>query len=131
MPKSFEQLTAEHLEWTSATFPKGTSKGALLHAKREIDEVISDIDNNAGGWAKSIEYADILGCIIDSAHREGISMLEVLNAFDYKLQINKGRNWKDNEDGSYRHIKSDEEIRQGEIQALYKQKMACMVVVTK
>ncbi len=40
---TFENLIKEHLEFTSTTFPKGTARGAALHAEREIKEVLSDI----------------------------------------------------------------------------------------
>ena len=94
-----------HLTWTSKTFPKGTSKGALLHAHREIDEVIQDIDNKAPHDQKTAEYADVMFCLVDSAHREGISIEDIVNAGWEKLKKNRQRMWKDNGDGSYSHIK--------------------------
>ncbi len=107
MIKTFEQLAQEHKEWAFSTFPKCTSIGALLHAHREIDETISEInEGNPNRQLQLItEYADVFGCIIDSLHREGFAISEMLEAFDNKLQINKTRQWKDNGDGSYSHVK--------------------------
>ena len=102
---TFEHVVSEHLAFTSTTFTKSTSVGALKHAKREINEVIADIKNKAPKDNKVIEYADIFGCITDSANREGISFEEILIAWHAKLQINKERDWKYNGDGSYSHIK--------------------------
>lgn len=103
--KTLEQLLREHLQWTSTTFPKGTSIGALLHAEREIKEVRDDIFLGMSFDKKREEYADVLGCIFDSMNREGITVENVIEAWDKKLQVNKSRKWKDNGDGSYSHIK--------------------------
>lgn len=103
--KTFEQLIQEHGNWADATFPKGTAKGALLHAHREVDEIISDIDNGNDEQSIATEYADAIFCIMDSARRRGISMDKLILAGDAKLQKNKARQWRDNGDGSYSHIK--------------------------
>lgn len=99
------ELIQEHLEWTSKTFPKGTAHGAALHAEREIHEVQEDIIRSAPKEQLIEEYADVLGCIIDSINRSGITPEEVNEVFNRKLQKNKARKWKDNGDGSYSHIK--------------------------
>jgi hypothetical protein len=104
---SFETLISEHAEWAGATFPKGTAKGALLHAHREIEEIIQDIDNGAPHSVISKEYADAIFCIMDSARRRGVSLDDILAAGHAKLQINKSRKWKDNGDGSYSHVKNE------------------------
>lgn len=105
---TFETVVKEHLEWTSATFPKGTSKGALLHAQREIVEVMEEIDGQDIGAKNRLvtEYADVICCIVDSINREGIAISDVIAAMHNKLQINKSRTWRDNGDGSYSHIKN-------------------------
>ena len=108
MPEqSFEELIKDHGEWSSATFPKGTGKGALLHAHREIDEIISDIDEGADHFQLTTEYADAIFCIFDSARRRGVSLNQIILAGQEKLRKNKLRQWKDNGDGSYSHIKHD------------------------
>lgn len=108
MKTTFEQLIEDHGKWADSTFPKGTSTGALLHAEREIKEVIEEIEScdPNGQTRMCTEYADVLFCIMDSARREGIAIRDILDAGERKLQINKSRSWKDNGDGSYSHIKS-------------------------
>lgn len=95
----------EHLEFTSKTFPKGTSIGALLHAKRELIEVESAMNHSEGIARVTEEFVDVFGCLIDAVNRYGISQEQLNAAFEKKLEINKSRKWKDNGDGSYSHIK--------------------------
>ena len=109
--RKWEDVAKEHLEWTKKVFPKSTSRGALLHAKREIDETIADIDNSVDNETKVTEYADIICCVISSADKEGISPEDIVNAMYNKLQVNKEREWKDNGDGSYSHIKKDPKLQ--------------------
>lgn len=105
MKLSFDKLFIEHLEFTSSTFIKATPEGVLEHAKKEIKEALEDIKYKVPKQRLAIEYADCLGCLIDSANRSGIDPHMLAMAFNDKLQINKGRTWKDNGDGSYSHIK--------------------------
>lgn len=106
MKITFEKIVSDHLEFTSRTFPKGTSIGALLHAEREIKEVIEELEmSEVNKQRLCVEYADIFGCITDSANRAGLEFIDIILAWNKKLTINKSREWKDNGDGSYSHIK--------------------------
>lgn len=99
-------LFAQHLHFTKIIFPLSTSVGALEHAKNECEEAIVEIDSNTNDrFALAVEYSDIIGCIIDSANREGITPAMLKAAFSYKLDVNKGRKWKYNGNGTYSHIK--------------------------
>ena len=104
---TFEQLIEEHGIWADATFPKATSMGALIHAQREIKEVMEELSEGDpnGQLRLCTEYADVLFCVMDSSRREGLSVDDILQAGANKLAINKARKWKDNGDGSYSHIK--------------------------
>lgn len=102
MTYNFDTKFQEHIEFTSATFPKGTSDGALLHLEREIAEVRAETKDS---FDLAVEFADCLGCLIDAANRRGVTPPMLLHAFAYKLDINKARTWKDNGDGSYSHVK--------------------------
>ena len=104
--KNFEELIEEHGQWADETVPMGTSVGALLHAEREIKEIIEDIESGKPLEVKAKEYADAMFCLMDSARREGVAVSDILRAGDEKLQINKARKWKYNGDGSYSHIKT-------------------------
>lgn len=108
MKVTFEQLIKEHGEWSNATFPKGTAIGALIHAQREVWEVMHDIATNADMHSLSTEYADAIFCIMDSARRQGVTIENILSAGELKLMKNKARKWRDNGDGSYSHIKDAE-----------------------
>lgn len=100
------ELIKEHLEFTSKTFPLGTAMGALLHAKRELDEVESAMNYHEGVNRVTEEMSDAFGCLIDCCNRNGITPEMLNNAFAKKLEINKARKWKSNGDGSYSHIKN-------------------------
>lgn len=106
--KTFEQIFKEHIEWTHATFPLGTSQGAITHLHREAKEVEWAIHFNESKANKTIEFADMWGCIADAMFREGITFEEVVQAWEKKLQINKTRECKYNGDGSYSHIKQNQ-----------------------
>lgn len=101
-------LIRQHLRFTSKTFPKGTALGAILHAERECREVQEDIKNQEIREKLIEEYADVFGCLIDSVNRSGITRRELNRAFSKKLEKNKKRVWKDNEDGSYSHVKQEQ-----------------------
>lgn len=105
---TFEEIVKEHLEFTSKTFPKGTAKGAMIHAMREAEEIIEEMGDNLRKKELTVEYADFFGCGVDSANRSGISFSDIIEAWKMKLTINKARKWKDNGDGSYSHIKEEQ-----------------------
>ena len=99
--KSLIDLEKERLEWSLQTFPEATAISSLQHLKAEIKEIENDIEL---GIKNATEYADALGCLFDSAARNGISIEEVVCAFEKKLEINKNRKWKKNPDNTYSHI---------------------------
>lgn len=102
-------LFNSHIDWAAETFPKQTSVGAMRHLIREAKEVIADIEAAAPRANKIEEYANCFGCLLSSMAQEGITIAEFADAFGGKLEINKGREWIDNGDGSYSHIKSDDD----------------------
>jgi len=97
----YADIIKQHIEFTSSTFPKSTANGALIHMQREIAEVMEETDP----CKLAIEYADCLGCLLDSANRSGITPDKLFKSFQDKIEINKYRQWKYNGDGSYSHIK--------------------------
>lgn len=101
--KDIIELEAERLEWSLRTFPEATAVSSLRKLEGEIKEVEYDILNNQ---RRPEEYADCLMCLFDSAGRQGISMVEIFNAFAAKFEVNKRRVWKKNPDNSYSHVKS-------------------------
>lgn len=101
-------VCAAHVEWSYATFPNGTALGAMIHAGKEVEEVMRELmkhPTEIDPWNLQEEYADVICCVLDSANRMGINPDQVFLALSNKLTINKMRKWVDNGDGSYRHVK--------------------------
>lgn len=109
---TFESMSASHIAWANSVFPECTSIGALSHLKCEIEEVIHDIASVAPKEKQTEEFADCWGCLSHAAAMAGITVYEILQAWDKKFQVNKKRKWKYNGDGSYSHVK-DEYKREG------------------
>ena len=82
----------------------------MLHAEREIKELRESIENQEPITVIAEEAADVLGCFFDAMQREGISLADIKLAFDKKLEKNKKRTWIFNGDGSYRHVKKEEQF---------------------
>lgn len=101
-PKSIIDLEHERMEWSLKTFPEATPLSSLLKAIDEISEI--QIDQRVGD-KQPMEYADAIMCILDSAGRFGVTVEEVMLAFEEKLKINKGRTWVKNPDNTYSHVK--------------------------
>jgi hypothetical protein len=100
--KNLIELEKERLEWSLKTFPEATPLGSLRKLESEIEEIEVNIVER---FRDPVEYADALMCLLDAAGREGISLEEIIEAFELKLEKNKARKWKKNPDNSYSHIK--------------------------
>lgn len=120
---NIREIVGMYNAWTIEKFPNSTPISSLKGLKREVEETIEAIesfniadkigklDGNNGGLeiyhdAVRIEYADCLMYLIDSARRFGLSVDDLFFSLDEKLQINLQRQWKQNDDLSYSHIKS-------------------------
>lgn len=102
--KTIFELEEERYAWSLATFPEATSIGSLMKLEEEIDEIKENISEDK---RDVMEYADALMCLFDSARRQEdpITIQEIFDAFEQKLEINKKRTWAKNDNGSYSHIK--------------------------
>jgi len=100
--KSIQELEAQRLEWSKATFNEATPISSLRKLESEIKEIEQDIID---GKRIPEEYADALMCLFDSAGRQGIFPDEIFEAFAIKLEKNKARVWSKNPDNSYSHVK--------------------------
>lgn len=102
--KTIFELEEERYAWSLATFPKASAIGSLNKLRDEVDEIEENINE---GKRDVIEYADALMCLFDSARRqkEPITIQEIFDAFEKKLEINKNREWEENDNGSYSHVK--------------------------
>lgn len=93
-------LETQRLAWSLKTFTEATAISSLHKLRSEIDEIEYDLQN---GERRPEEYADALMCLFDSAGRAGISVSEITEAFEKKLEVNKKRTWVKNPDNSYSH----------------------------
>lgn len=108
------KLERERFAWSLETFPGATAQSALNHLKEEIKEIEKNITD---GVNDAEEYADAVMLLLDSAGRRGITVVDVLSAFARKHEINKQRQWEQNPDGSYYHVKAQshcDEIKQAD-----------------
>lgn len=103
MKMTIQELEKDRMEWALATFPEATAISSLRKLESEIKEIEHNIEN---GIKDPMEYADAVMCLFDSAGRNGISVDEIIDAFEQKNVINKSRKWKKNDDNSYSHIKN-------------------------
>ncbi len=100
------QLEYDRMAWSFDTFKEATALSSLDKALEEIREAKVDIIKK-DIKALTIEYADILMCVFDSAGRVGVFPEEIIEAFEKKLAINKARAWIKNEDNTYSHEKKE------------------------
>ena len=102
--KSIFELEEERYAWSMETFPKASTLGSIQKLKEETLEIEKNIID---GERDVVEYADALMCLFDSARRREnpISIQEIFDAFEQKLEINKKRTWTKNDNGSYSHVK--------------------------
>jgi len=84
-------------------YPKSSSIDHMVKLKEEINEVIENPTD-------IVEYVDCFICLISAANESGISLSDIVEKINEKLEINKKRKWKLMEDGTYKHIKINHEI---------------------
>jgi len=106
------KLEKERLEWSLKNFTDATPRSSMLKLQGEVKEVLKEIktlekfpDGDDGLGDLTMEYADCLMCLFDSAGRAGVSVEEIFEAFEEKLEINKNRAWIKNADNTYSHVK--------------------------
>lgn len=112
MEKTIFELEADRLEWSKKTFPEATPRSSMFKLESEVKEVLKEItklekfpDGDDGLRALTEEYADCLMCLFDSAGRAGVSVEEIFEAFEEKLEVNKNRKWVKNSNNTYSHVK--------------------------
>jgi len=82
-------LADDQASWSQATFGTDQDRGplgALRHLEKEARETQEAPDD-------SEEYADCFLLILDAARRAGISPLQLIEAAQRKMVINRGRTW--------------------------------------
>jgi predicted house-cleaning noncanonical NTP pyrophosphatase (MazG superfamily) len=66
--------------------------------QEEVKELIDNPNDEA-------EWADCFLLLLDAARRKGHSVDDLVKFANAKLEINKARSWKQNENGVFKHIK--------------------------
>lgn len=122
MKQTFENLMNEFIDFSLHTFPAATPLSSLQKLKKEMGEVFTAILRKEANLAE--EYVDCMMCVIDSAVRNGITPAQLKEAFASKLQVNKSRQWIRNDDNTYSHVKSFEQMD------FYEQQVRAMEVVS-
>lgn len=100
--------------WANINFSKSTAQSSLVHLRREIKEVLNELDSDDphprqdGATMTLMEYADSMICLITAAGKSGLTADQLFSAIKNKMYINMHkRKWQDNGDGTYSHIKED------------------------
>lgn len=107
MEKTLEDLESERFSWSLKTFPRATAESSLTKAEEELREVREAIQQSKNKNELIEEYVDLLMCVFDSAGRNDIYVRDLRDAYYKKLEINKNRKWKKNDDDTYSHIKEE------------------------
>lgn len=94
------------MAWSLKTFPAATPISALEKCREELMEVEVLLKHNPHHLDElATEYADALMCLMDSAQRAGLTVGDIFNAYNAKMEENKARTWHKNPDNSYSHNK--------------------------
>ncbi len=106
MENTLQDLEAARLAWSLKIFTQATETSSLLKLRKEIEEVEEELASPKRNYkALALEYADCVMCLLDSAGRAGVSVTEILEAFEEKNKINFADEWKKNDDNTYSRIK--------------------------
>ena len=88
-------------EWSQATFGTDAERGAigpLKHLEKEAREAQEALD--------PIEIADCLLLVFDAARRRGLTLDQLMDAAEWKLEVNKMRKWnKPTSDEPIEHVR--------------------------
>jgi hypothetical protein len=98
--EKFSDLVKDQAEWSQATFGPDDERGplgALKHLAKEAkeaQEAYMDIGEFSGAFVKfREELADCFLLILDAARRTKIKPLELVEAAQAKMKINRSRTW--------------------------------------
>lgn len=106
-----QRLQNNIAEWSDATFgADDRTIGILNHLKEEVEEVIeakNEYEEKLDGVSQqkmASEFADCLILILDAARKSDLNTDLLMQAAEYKMSINRKREWKPaNEQGYHKH----------------------------
>lgn len=106
-----QRLQNNIAEWSDNTFgTEDRTLGILNHLKEEIEEAIkakNNYEDSPSGLTQQRmagEFADCLILILDAARKSELNTELLMQAAEYKMQINRNREWKPaNEQDYHKH----------------------------
>jgi NTP pyrophosphatase (non-canonical NTP hydrolase) len=92
--------------FVNRVFVKSTADSSIVHLEREVDELKDELTKRPYDVEKlTEEYADCILCLLSSAAKAGLDHSVLSDAIRRKIFKNIDRQWRDNGDGTYSHIK--------------------------
>jgi hypothetical protein len=95
-------LIRDQSEWSQRTFGTDAERGplgALRHLEKEAREAQESL-------ADITEYADCLLLLLDASRRAGFKIMQVIEAAQEKMKVNKQRSWpKPTDDNPVEHVR--------------------------
>lgn len=103
---TFEELATQHIEFGKKIYPNSTVESCFIHAKKEMDEVLKELYDDQPDYVSLLEeFADVFLCIISAVGKAGFTPSQLVEAIAAKIEVNQKREWKQNPDGTYSHVK--------------------------
>lgn len=93
---TLDEVVRQVVEWDRATFPDQAVWGKVSHLSKEMVELA----NASSGEEVAEELADVFMLLVCIAADLKVNLAEAVEA---KLAINKARKWKPSADGSVEH----------------------------
>jgi len=98
-----KQLFIELTTWQKETFPQANAFSKACHLREEVEELISDLENDKP--EQRLEFADCFLLLFGSANAAGMSYEDCCDAITEKLAICRTRKWgKPDSNGVVKHI---------------------------
>lgn len=98
MTDKWQDLQNDIGAFTDKTFGKSTPQAKLHHLAEEVQELLAEPEDH-------MEWADCFILLLDAANKAGLSMDDVYEAIEAKMEINKSRTWGEpDENGVVKHV---------------------------
>lgn len=101
----FEEIT----QWQDTTFQKSTASSRAKHLKKEIEELIKELERKPViAVLSESEFADCFFLLFGAAKAYGMTYEDIQQCIRKKFKINKDRTWgKPDENGVVEHVKKN------------------------
>lgn len=99
-------LVTEQAQWSQATFGTDASRGPLGALKHLAKEAVEAQESVGCKSDFTTEMADCLLLVLDASRRGGVKVMQLIEAAQVKMQINKAREWpKPTSDEPVEHVR--------------------------